>query len=71
MVEVKNRKNADYFFFVFFFFCFPCPFEINFPRSDFVTLPFQGTEVLLDNLLPLPGTVCFFCLFFLIVGIII
>ncbi|XP_031429632.1 A kinase (PRKA) anchor protein 1b [Clupea harengus] len=24
-------------------------------RSDFVTLPFQGTEVLLDNLLPLPG----------------
>uniref|UniRef100_A0AAY4CBB3 Tudor domain-containing protein n=1 Tax=Denticeps clupeoides TaxID=299321 RepID=A0AAY4CBB3_9TELE len=24
-------------------------------RSDFVTLPFQGTEVLLDNLAPLPG----------------
>ncbi|XP_030632992.1 A kinase (PRKA) anchor protein 1b [Chanos chanos] len=24
-------------------------------RSDFVTLPFQGTEVLLDNIAPLPG----------------
>ncbi|XP_023657356.2 A kinase (PRKA) anchor protein 1b [Paramormyrops kingsleyae] len=24
-------------------------------RSDFVTLPFQGTEVLMDNLAPLPG----------------
>ncbi|KAG9265123.1 A-kinase anchor protein 1, mitochondrial [Astyanax mexicanus] len=24
-------------------------------RSDFVTLPFQGTEVLLDNVAPLPG----------------
>ncbi|KAK2831419.1 hypothetical protein Q7C36_016505 [Tachysurus vachellii] len=24
-------------------------------RSDFVTLPFQGTEVLLDNITPLPG----------------
>ncbi|XP_072909353.1 A kinase (PRKA) anchor protein 1b [Hemitrygon akajei] len=24
-------------------------------RSDFVSLPFQGTEVLLDNIMPLPG----------------
>ncbi|XP_067864510.1 A kinase (PRKA) anchor protein 1b [Heptranchias perlo] len=24
-------------------------------RSDFVSLPFQGTEVLLDNIIPLPG----------------
>ncbi|XP_042372307.1 A-kinase anchor protein 1, mitochondrial-like, partial [Plectropomus leopardus] len=24
-------------------------------RSDFVTLPFQGAEVLLDNIAPLPG----------------
>ncbi|XP_039612605.1 A kinase (PRKA) anchor protein 1b [Polypterus senegalus] len=24
-------------------------------RSDFVTLPFQGAEVLLDNLIPIPG----------------
>lgn len=28
-------------------------------RSDFVTLPFQGAEVLLDNIAPLPGTVLF------------
>ncbi|XP_054901679.1 A kinase (PRKA) anchor protein 1b [Poeciliopsis prolifica] len=28
-------------------------------RSDFVTLPFQGTEVLLDNVAPLPGEDCF------------
>lgn len=34
----------------FFFFCF---------RSDFVTLPFQGAEVLLDNLAPLPGMTSF------------
>lgn len=27
-----------------------------FSRSDFVTLPFQGAEVLLDNIAPLPGT---------------
>lgn len=26
-------------------------------RSDFVTLPFQGAEVLLDNVAPLPGNV--------------
>ncbi|KAK2847504.1 hypothetical protein Q5P01_010503 [Channa striata] len=28
-------------------------------RSDFVTLPFQGAEVLLDNIAPLPGEDCF------------
>ncbi|KAM4743090.1 A kinase (PRKA) anchor protein 1b isoform 2-T3 [Anableps anableps] len=28
-------------------------------RSDFVTLPFQGAEVLLDNVAPLPGEDCF------------
>ncbi|XP_038158926.1 A kinase (PRKA) anchor protein 1b [Cyprinodon tularosa] len=28
-------------------------------RSDFVTLPFQGAEVLLDNITPLPGEDCF------------
>lgn len=28
-------------------------------RSDFVTLPFQGAEVLLDNISPLPGEDCF------------
>lgn len=26
-----------------------------FHRSDFVTLPFQASEVLLDNIAPLPG----------------
>lgn len=25
------------------------------PRSDFVTLPFQGAEVLLDSVMPLSG----------------
>ncbi|XP_033833389.2 LOW QUALITY PROTEIN: A-kinase anchor protein 1, mitochondrial-like [Periophthalmus magnuspinnatus] len=28
-------------------------------RSDFVTLPFQGAEVLLDNIAPLPGKIFF------------
>lgn len=31
--------------------------SLLFSRSDFVTLPFQGAEVLLDNIAPLPGTV--------------
>lgn len=32
---------------------------VLFSRSDFVTLPFQGAEVLLDNIAPLPGTTLF------------
>lgn len=30
-------------------------FSFSLSRSDFVTLPFQGAEVLLDNIAPLPG----------------